>query len=99
MDQAPVRGPVPGDDAMMAHDKKELARRKDKEEAEANSKVAHAHQLHGRESGGVHEKTGASHGAKGGKGGHKDHKKEERSKLPGDIASQFKGVDLSNVVV
>ena len=76
---------------------------KNKQEGEANAHIRHTHNLGGGNGGAAHRANQETNlapqkrdaGGKEAEGA--DH--EDRRRLPGEIAAQFKGVDLSDVVV
>lgn len=71
---------------------------KNKKEGEANAHIHHNHNLGGRDGSGTHLVNDATQKSEAGKEA-KGPEQEDRGKLPSEIAAQFKGVDLSDVVV
>jgi hypothetical protein len=72
---------------------------RNKQEGEANAHIRHNHNLGGGDGSGVHKAGGATQKHDGGAKEAEGPEKEDRRPLPSDIAAQFKGADLSDVVV
>jgi hypothetical protein len=72
---------------------------RNKQEGEANAHIRHNHRLGGRDGSGTHHVNQATQKHDPGAKETEAPGKEDRRKLPGEIAAQFKGVDLSDVVV